>query len=80
MKLTEPCGAPARAAAIASEFVDPVTGGRDEGVAVVGVSESAVLALAGRYGQDAVFAWSPRAWTIVACACDRRLVSGWVTE
>lgn len=64
----------------AAHGVDPVTGARDEGVAVVGVSEHEVLAVAGRYGQDAVFAWSPQAWTIVACTDDRRLSSGWVTE
>lgn len=57
--------------------VDPVTGHRDEGVAVRGVEESAVLALGARYGQDAVFAWTPQAWNIVGCHDRRRLTSGW---
>ena len=54
-----------------------VTGRREEGVAVRGPPEPQVLALAARYGQDAVFAWTPAEWAIVAC--DRRAapVSGW---
>ena len=57
--------------------IDPITGRREEGVAVFGASESEVLALGARYGQDAVFAWTPAAWAIVACGDGRRLVSGW---
>jgi hypothetical protein len=57
--------------------VDPATGHREEGVAVRGVAQAEILALGARYGQDAVFAWTPREWAIVACDGDRRLVSGW---
>ena len=57
--------------------VDIGTGRREEGVAVVGAPESDVLALGARYGQDAVFAWAPGDWAIVACRNGRRLVSGW---
>jgi hypothetical protein len=57
--------------------VDPVTGRREEGVAVRAVPESEVLALGDRFGQDAVFAWTPTAWTLVACRGGRRLASGW---
>ncbi len=57
--------------------VDPVTGHREEGVAVCGVSEADVVALGGRYRQDAVFVWTPTAWTILACAGGRRVASGW---
>jgi hypothetical protein len=57
--------------------LDPETGRRDEGVAVQGVPEAEVLALADRYGQDAVYAWTPAAWAVVACRGGRRLVSGW---
>ena len=57
--------------------VDSTTGRREEGVAVRGVPEAKVLALGVRYGQDAVFAWTPTEWAIVACRGDRRLVSGW---
>lgn len=57
--------------------VDPVTGRREEGVAVRGVPEFEVLALGARYGQDAIYAWTPAEWAIVACRGGRRLVSGW---
>ena len=56
---------------------DPVTGRREEGVAVCGVEEEAVLALAARYGQDAVFVWTPAAWSTVSCRGGRRQVGGW---
>jgi Protein of unknown function (DUF3293) len=57
--------------------IDPVTGRREEGVAVWGVPEAEILALGDRYGQDAVFAWTPAEWVIVACQGGRRLASGW---
>jgi uncharacterized protein DUF3293 len=57
--------------------VDPVSGHREEGVAVCGVPEADAVAVAARYRQDALFAWTPSAWTIVACAGGRRLASGW---
>jgi hypothetical protein len=62
---------------MAAAGVDPATGRRDEGVAVRGAAESAILALGARYGQDAVFAWTPAEWAIVACQGGRRLASGW---
>ena len=60
-----------------AEGTDPVTGDRDEGVAVRGVPESVVLELGVRYGQDAVFVWTPAEWAIVACTGGRRVASGW---
>jgi Protein of unknown function (DUF3293) len=57
--------------------VDPATGERDEGVAVRGPDEQIVRALAGRYGQDAIFSWSPLEWAIVSCLGARREVAGW---
>ena len=57
--------------------VDPATGRREEGVVVRGVPEAAVLALGVRFGQDAVFSWTPAEWAIVACRGGRRLGSGW---
>jgi hypothetical protein len=57
--------------------VDTGTRRREEGVAVVGLPEPDILALGARYGQDAVFAWAPAEWAIVACRDGRRLVSGW---
>jgi len=60
-----------------AEGFDPVSGHREEGVAVRGIREADALALGARYGQDAIFAWTPREWTIVACDAGRRVVSGW---
>lgn len=57
--------------------LDPVTGRREEGVAVRGLPEARVLALGERYGQDAVFVWTPAEWAVVACRGGRRLASGW---
>jgi Protein of unknown function (DUF3293) len=57
--------------------VDPETGRWDEGVAVHALAEREVLALAGRYGQDAVYAWTPAEWAVVACDGGWRLASGW---
>ena len=54
-----------------------MSGHREEGVAVVGVSEADAVALGARYRQDAVFAWTPAEWTVVACAGGRRVASGW---
>jgi hypothetical protein len=57
--------------------VDPGSDYRDEGVAVVGVDEREVLELGTRYGQDAVFSWTPGEWAIVSCDGTRRLSLGW---
>ena len=56
---------------------DAATGTRDEGVAVCGLDEAAVRALGARYGQDAIFSWSPHEWAIVSCTGTRRVASGW---
>jgi hypothetical protein len=57
--------------------VDPESGYRDEGVAVVGVDECEVLELGTRWGQDAVFVWTPGEWAIVSCDGTRRVSLGW---
>jgi Protein of unknown function (DUF3293) len=62
---------------LAAVGVDPVTGRREEGVAVRDLPKAEVLALGVRYGQDAVFAWTPTEWAVVACRGQRRLASGW---
>ena len=62
---------------LAAVGLDPATGRREEGVAVRGLPESEVLALGARYGQDAVFAWTPTEWAIAACRGGRRLASSW---
>ena len=71
---------PFAVALVAAVGVDPVTGRREEGVAALGVAEPVVLALGARYGQDAVFAWTPAEWSIVACHGGRRLTSGWTLD
>jgi hypothetical protein len=71
---------PLAVAIVAAVGVDPLTGRREEGVAVLGVAESAILALGARYGQDAVFAWTPAEWSIVGCRGDRRITSGWALD
>jgi hypothetical protein len=60
--------------------VDPVSGHREEGLAVCGLAIDAVLDLGDRYGQDAVFEWTPPAWAIVACRGGRRVDFGWVVS
>ncbi len=57
--------------------VDAASGRGEEGVAVCGLAESDALALGARYGQDAIFAWTPVAWAVVACTGGRRVVAGW---
>lgn len=58
--------------------VDLVSGHREEGVAVCGLTLDAVLDLGARHGQDAIFEWTPPAWAVVACRGDRRVDLGWV--
>jgi len=58
--------------------VDPVSGHREEGVAVRGLTLDTVRHLGARYGQDAVFEWTPQSWAVVACDGDRRSDFGWV--
>ena len=57
--------------------VDPLTGHREEGVAVCGVSTADVAQLGGRYRQEAVFVWTPDEWAILACTGRRRVAFGW---
>ena len=57
--------------------IDPKSGHREEGVAVRGVAEGEARALGGRYGQDAIFVWTPHSWVVMACRGERRLALGW---
>jgi hypothetical protein len=59
--------------------VDPVSGHREEGVAVRGLAEEVVQQVGARYDQDAIFCWTPSEWAIVACLGGRRVVLGWLT-
>jgi hypothetical protein len=53
---------------------------REESVAVVGLSDTAARELGRRFGQDAVFAWTPDAWRVLACDDDAASVSGWAAS
>ena len=55
----------------------PGTAQHDEGVAVQGLEAEQVRALGARYGQDAVFEWTPDEWAIVGCRVSRRVAFGW---
>jgi hypothetical protein len=57
--------------------VDPVSAHREEGVAVSGLDVALVMELGVRYGQDAIFEWTPAEWAIVACRGERRAAFGW---
>lgn len=50
---------------------------REESVAVVGLDDAAARDLGRHFGQDAVFAWTPGAWRVLACETDAVAVSGW---
>lgn len=58
--------------------VDPASGRREEGAAVRGLALETVLDLGARYGQEAIFEWTPQAWAIVACREGRRREFGWL--
>ncbi|MFI8857503.1 DUF3293 domain-containing protein [Streptomyces prasinus] len=53
---------------------------REESVAVVGLSDTAARDLGRRFGQDAVFAWTPDAWRVLACDTGAVAVSGWAAS
>ncbi|MGW4021643.1 DUF3293 domain-containing protein [Streptomyces sp. NPDC005009] len=53
---------------------------REESVAVVGLDDAAARALGRRFRQDAVFAWSPDAWRVLACGSGAVAVSGWAAS
>jgi hypothetical protein len=57
--------------------VDPVSGHREEGVAVQGLAEPVILQIGGRYDQDAIFSWTAIEWAVVACTGERRVSLGW---
>ncbi|GAA3051054.1 DUF3293 domain-containing protein [Streptomyces glomeratus] len=50
---------------------------REESVAVVGLSDAGARELGRRFGQDAIFAWTPHAWRVLACDSETAAVSGW---
>ena len=59
---------------------DPASAHREESVAVSGLTEGPARALGRRYGQEALYLWTRRAWEIVACGDGRRARLGWSLE
>jgi len=57
--------------------LDPNSKYREEGVAVSGLPELEAIALCARYDQNAIFTWTPVAWSILSCTDKRRQDSGW---
>jgi hypothetical protein len=57
--------------------VDPSSAHREEGVAAPGLAVDDAVALGARYRQDAIFVWTPDAWSIVSCRDDRRVDLCW---
>ena len=57
--------------------MDPVSAHQEEGVAVRGLDLDVMVGLGARYGQDAIFEWTPGEWAIVACRGGRRERFGW---
>ncbi|TWV56868.1 hypothetical protein FRZ03_03245 [Streptomyces misionensis] len=53
---------------------------REESVAVTGLDDAAAREPGRRFGQDAVFAWTPGAWRVLACDTDAMSVSGWAAS
>jgi hypothetical protein len=60
--------------------LDPDSKYREEGVAVAGLSEMEAIALGARYDQNAIFLWTPVAWSILSCLDKRREDSGWLVD
>ncbi|OIJ67458.1 DUF3293 domain-containing protein [Streptomyces mangrovisoli] len=50
---------------------------REESVAVVGLDDAAALGLGRRFGQDAIFAWTPDAWRLLTCDGGVTAARGW---
>lgn len=59
---------------------DPDSKHYEEGVAVSGLHEEDAIRLGSRYGQNAIFAWTPTTWMILSCLDARHHESGWIVE
>lgn len=56
---------------------DPTWVHTEESVAVVGLSDEEAVALARRFDQDAIFAWTPGQWWLLSCRSDHREAYGY---
>ena len=56
---------------------DPAGGHAEDGVLVGGLTTAAVTDLARRFGQEAVFRWTPWSWSVVPCSGGGVIEQGW---
>jgi hypothetical protein len=49
----------------------------EDSAAIVGMTEVDAFDLGRRFGQDAIFAWTAQAWTLLPCGDRRPTVMGW---
>ncbi|WP_231157293.1 DUF3293 domain-containing protein [Streptomyces sp. CNZ748] len=59
---------------------DPRGTYQEESVAVLGLTDATARAWGRRFEQDAVFAWTPDAWRVLACDSDTVTVQGWAAS
>jgi hypothetical protein len=57
---------------------DPDGDHLEEGAAVTGLTVTDALAMGRRFGQAAVYVWTPVAWQVHSCTEDRTETFGWV--
>lgn len=57
---------------------DPDSSHFEEGVAVSGLSEHEAIIFGARYGQAAIFSWTPEELTVLSCVDERRHQAGWL--
>lgn len=51
---------------------------RERSVLVTGLSDDEAVAIAGRWGQDAIFRWTPQAWSVLPCDGGPASHTGWL--
>jgi hypothetical protein len=56
---------------------DPSWVHSEDSLAIIGLSEAEAVALARRYDQDAIFAWTSDEWILISCRSDQRQSAGW---
>jgi hypothetical protein len=49
-------------------------------VAVIGLDDDAARALGAAYGQEAIFAWRPKAWLVLSCTDAGAGLTGWALQ
>jgi len=51
---------------------------REQSVLVTGLSDPDAVAIGARWGQDAIFRWTPQAWSILPCDGGPASHTGWI--